>query len=71
MRVGPVPDVARIDWKGRDAVIIFDSDAATKSELRLAEACLAETLTKTGANMRIGRLPPNGDDRVGVDDFLV
>ena len=66
-----IPALARIDWKGRDTIIIFDSDAATKSEVRLAEARLADSLTKAGANVRIGRLPATGQDKVGVDDFLV
>jgi len=66
-----IEDLATIQWKGRDVVVVFDSDAADNRSIQLAEYRLAEMLTKLGAAVRIARIPPNGDSKVGLDDFLV
>lgn len=58
-------------WKGRPVVIIYDSDAATNPDVLAAEARLVEELgTQRQANVKIVRLPENGGDKVGLDDFL-
>lgn len=63
--------LADADWKSRDLVIVFDSDAATNPDVLAAEARLVEELgTQRQANVRIVRLPPDGDKKVGLDDFL-
>lgn len=66
-----IANLASINWKGRQVIIVFDSDAVTNSSVQLAEVRLAESLGKVGATVRVARLPANGDDKVGVDDFLV
>lgn len=67
-----IPDLAGIDWKSRRVVTAFDSDAAGKPEVQLAEDRLAEALTKAGATVKIVRIPPGPDGgKVGVDDYLV
>lgn len=67
-----LPGLERITWKGRSAVIVFDSDAADKAEIQVAEARLAKHLQDRGANVRILRLPPAADGaKQGLDDYLV
>jgi hypothetical protein len=69
--------LAGLPWKNRTVYIVFDSDAATNSNVRWAEWHLAQTLAKQGADVRIVRLPPGqvGADgksaKVGLDDYLV
>lgn len=70
-RQGLVPALAAIEWKGRPVVIIYDSDAATNPAVLAAEARLVEELgTQRGASVRIVRLPEEGSDKVGLDDFI-
>jgi hypothetical protein len=58
-------------WDARPVVIIFDSDAATNPDVLAAEARLIEELqTKRRARCRVVRLPAEGDDKVGLDDFI-
>lgn len=72
-----LPELARINWQGREVYIAFDSDITTKPEVQSAESRLAKLLTDLGAKVRCIRLPdgPLGEDgqptKMGVDDFLV
>jgi putative DNA primase/helicase len=72
-----IPGLAGIPWHGRPVFLAFDSDAADKPAVRLAEWHLAEVLARHGATVKIVRLPPGdpGADgtpaKVGLDDFLV
>lgn len=66
-----VPALQDIDWNDRDAVIVFDSDAVTNPQVVLAEVRLAKALSNVGARVFIVRLPPDGKNKVGLDDFLV
>jgi len=66
-----IDDLATIPWQGRIVFIAYDSDAATNSNVQLAESALAEALQRRGANVRIIRFPADGDAKVGLDDFLV
>jgi putative DNA primase/helicase len=61
-----------IEWRGREVVIVFDSDVADKPELQQAEIRLAARLGKLGAKVKVLRLPPGeGGTKVGVDDYLI
>jgi hypothetical protein len=66
-----IGDLDRMEWAGVSVIIIFDSDAAENPMVRLAECRLAEVLQSKGAVVRIARIPPNGEKKVGADDFLV
>lgn len=70
--VSLIPDLVRIDWKGRQVFIAFDSDAATNDNVTRNERELAAALGRHGAVVKIVRIPPaeNGDKQ-GADDFLV
>ncbi|MEE9294582.1 MAG: phage/plasmid primase, P4 family [Phycisphaerae bacterium] len=66
-----IPDLAGIGWKGKRVVVAFDSDVVTNTHVQLAEARLSEVLSELGADVRVARIPAAGDDKVGIDDFLV
>lgn len=67
-----LPDLARIEWKGRRVFIVFDSDAAENENVATNERLLAGVLKNHGAEVKIVRIPPgpNGE-KVGIDDYLV
>lgn len=66
-----IPDLDAIEWKNQEVYIVFDSDAATNTHVQQAEASLALALTNKKATVRIIRIPASGDDKVGLDDFLI
>jgi putative DNA primase/helicase len=67
-----IPDLAGINWKGREVIIVFDSDSASNRNVLLAEARLGDALKNAGATVRAARIPPSEDGgKVGLDDFLV
>lgn len=66
-----IPDLADLGWRGREVIIVFDSDVADRPDLQLAEYRLAELLTQQGASVRVARLPKIGEGKTGLDDFLV
>jgi hypothetical protein len=67
-----IPDLSRIIWIGRCVFIVFDSDAASNSNVRHAEAALASALRKAGATVVVVRLPGAEDgNKLGLDDYLV
>jgi hypothetical protein len=65
-------ELAAIPRDGRPGVICFDSDMATRPEVKAASCHLAAALAAPGASVRVARLPagPNGE-KVGLDDYLV
>jgi len=66
-----IPDLAKLAWQGADVVILFDADIETNRMVQLAELRLAQTLQTKGATVRLGRIPPVADKKMGADDFLV
>lgn len=66
-----LPVLDAIAWRGREVYICFDSDAATNPNILAAEARLVDELQrKRGARCYLVRLPQDGDEKVGIDDFL-
>ena len=67
-----LPDLDRIQWTGRVAYIVFDSDLAKNETSAENATLLADQLGRRGAKVKVVYLPPgtNGD-KVGLDDFLV
>jgi hypothetical protein len=47
--LGPIPDLARIPFAGREVLIAFDSDAATNSSVQIARLVLAKELRRRGS----------------------
>jgi putative DNA primase/helicase len=67
-----IPDLARIEWKGRRVYLVFDSDATENENVRENESLLGVALKNHGADVRVVRLPAGpGGEKVGFDDFLV
>lgn len=66
-----LPDLESINWKDRRTFIIYDSDAADKLQIQMAEYRLAKQLTRAGAAVKIIRLPATAaGDKQGLDDYL-
>ena len=55
----------------RDVYVVFDSDAATKPEIQVAEWRLTGQLALNGARPHLVRLPMDGAEKVGADDYLM
>jgi putative DNA primase/helicase len=67
---GPLLDLDRVVWTGRDCVILFDANVATNASVQAARRALADDLVGRGARVRLGALPAengvNGpDDHIG------
>ncbi len=66
-----LPELERIDWSNREVYVAFDSDVVDNPNVLRAERQLAAALQSRGAQLKIVRLSASGDDKVGLDDFLV
>ena len=66
-----LPELLKIAWTGRRVIIIFDSDIAVKLAVQEALRRLANLLIDAGALVFQVTLPPNGNDKTGLDDLLI
>ncbi|HEU0096426.1 MAG TPA: DUF3854 domain-containing protein, partial [Rhizomicrobium sp.] len=67
-----MPELAEFQWSGRKVFICFDSDALNNPNILCAEARLVDELQRRrGAECFLIRLPQEGDNKVGLDDFLL
>lgn len=66
---GPIPDLDLIEWRGRLAYIIFDSNVSSNESVRAARHRLAKELARRGVVVRIVDLPQI-EGVNGVDDLL-
>ena len=72
-----IDDLAAIDWRGRQVVIVFDFDTARNPSVNQAATELARALAGVGAYVRLPSLPPGPLDdnqrptKQGLDDFIV
>jgi putative DNA primase/helicase len=67
-----LPDFEQFELKGRTILIAYDSDLIDKPQVRYAEYMLCLELTVRGATVMRVRLPQQeGNDKVGLDDYLV
>lgn len=66
-----LPDFARINLKGREVFIVFDSDITSNENVARCEREFAAALVSQGAVVKVVRLPdgPN-KEKHGADDFL-
>lgn len=65
------PALAKIAERCKDLYLAFDSDAADKPQIQLAERRLAGQLALLGTRIHIVRIPRDGSEKVGADDYLV
>lgn len=67
-----LPELSGLQWRGRQAYICFDSDAALNPQVAAAEGRLANHLQGMGARITVVRLPAREDgSKQGLDDYLV
>ena len=67
--VGPLPDLDRVTWTGRDVVIALDANVSENTSVQAARRALAFELTRRGARVRVLTLPIE-DGINGPDDFI-
>jgi len=68
---GMVPSLELVNWARREVVILFDSDLRTNDNVCAAVNALTKLLTGEGAVVKVGFIPADGDDKIGLDDLLV
>jgi hypothetical protein len=66
---GPLPDLHRIVWRGRKAVIAFDSNVASNHKVRAARDWFAQTLVGRGAQVFLANQPEEPGVN-GPDDYI-
>lgn len=66
---GPIPDLDRIAWKNRKALIAFDANVGSNPSVRAARAQLAREIESRGGLVYFLELAPAPGIN-GVDDFL-
>ncbi len=67
-----LPVLHKINWEGRQVVIIYDSDAAINPNVVRAQRQLAGMLVAKGAYPTIASLPPTpAGAKQGLDDFIL
>lgn len=66
-----LPDWDDIALKGRDIYIAFDSDVAVKASVQEAMKRFRGFLEHRGARPHVVLLPTEGDEKIGIDDFLL
>lgn len=64
------PSLMRFPWRGRQAVIVFDSDVCTNPNVVKALNMLAERLLYLGAVPMVGFIPSVAEGKTGLDDLL-
>jgi putative DNA primase/helicase len=68
---GTLNDFARIEWRGRRTVIIFDADEKSNASVRAARRELTRTLQDRGASVAWFAWPKDRPAEAnGIDDFL-
>ena len=66
-----IPDLDRVEWKRRRAIVVFDSDCEDKPAVAWAEHALCQTLRQRGAEVFVVRLPEGErGQKYGWDDYL-
>jgi hypothetical protein len=66
---GPLPDLDRLRWSDRTAIVLFDANATTNSKVRAARRSLADELEMRGASVRIAEVRQL-DGVNGPDDLI-
>lgn len=66
---GPIPDLARIEWKGRTVFVVFDTNVHSNESVKWARKGLARELGLREAQVKFVNLPEDCGAN-GVDDLL-
>jgi hypothetical protein len=65
-----IPDLAAINWAGREVVVVFDCDEELKPNVELAQIELCRVLERHGAKTLIRSHDPLRQFGKGIDDVL-
>lgn len=66
---GPVADLGRIDWKGRETFILFDANVHTNDSVNWARKGITRVLATRSAEVQFVNLPEDCGVN-GIDDLL-
>jgi hypothetical protein len=66
-----IDDIKNFDFKDTRVCIVFDSDIKDNPKIQQAEGALAKYLALRGASVQAARIPAEGDDKVGIDDYII
>ena len=66
----PIDDLSLIEWEGRDAIIVPDSDVWERPDLLKAVYALGRELRNQGAAVQVAQIP-HGNAKTGLDDYLL
>jgi hypothetical protein len=66
-----IDDFNDFNWRERPVSLVFDSDLKTNPKVMQALVAFSNELTKVGATVYIAYLPSKGDEKVGLDDYLL
>ena len=66
---GPIPDLDRVEWKGRRVSIVFDSNVHSNDSVKWARKGIARELASRGAVVEFVNLPADCNFN-GVDELL-
>jgi len=66
-----IGDLDRVDWYGRDAILVPDSDVWTRADLLQPVYALGQELASRGARVEVLKLPAGATGaKMGLDDYL-
>jgi putative DNA primase/helicase len=65
-----ISDFGSIDWCERKVTLVPDSDTWTRDDLRQPVFALAKEIESRGGKVEVLKLPQNGENKCGADDFL-
>lgn len=68
---GFLPDLERFNLNGRRVTICYDSDAEHNFKIAAARVKLGHELQARGAEVYFSKIPQVGDDKLGIDDYIV
>jgi len=66
----PIDDLSLIEWEGRDAIIVPDSDVWERPDLLRAIYALGRELRSQGVLVSVVQIP-HGQQKSGLDDYLL
>jgi hypothetical protein len=66
-----LPDWEDVPLNDREVSLVFDSDVATKPQVKKALDRLKRFLASRGARVTVIELPQDGEHKTGVDDYIV
>ena len=65
-----LPDWEDVPLNDREVSLVFDSDVATKPQVKKALDRLKRFLASRGARVTVIELPQDGEHKTGVDDYI-